>query len=121
MQNNKTFIISLSLLCGISSFGQLTPIYNIPSPEVAGLGEYGNTPVSLFTGTPDISIPLYEMKVGKYSLPITASYHTASVKPHTQPGPLGMGWSLLAGGYIRTRIRCQKVEGESYERSGNFK
>lgn len=101
----KTFIISLSLLCGISSFGQLTPIYNIPSPEVAGLGEYGNTPVSLFTGTPDISIPLYEMKVGKYSLPITASYHTASVKPHTQPGPLGVGWSLLAGGYITRTVR----------------
>lgn len=102
---NKTIIIFLSLLCGISSFGQLAPVYNIPSPEVANLGMYGNVPVSLFTGTPDISIPLYEMKVGKYSLPITARYHTASVKPHAQPGPLGLGWSLMAGGYITRTVR----------------
>lgn len=102
---NKTIILIISLFCGISSFGQLTPVYNVPSPEVANLGMYGNVPVSLFTGTPDINIPLYEMKVGKYSLPITARYHTASVKPHAQPGPLGLGWSLMAGGYITRSVR----------------
>ncbi len=79
------------------------PIRNVPGPEIAGLGEYGKIPVSLYTGIPDISIPLYELEVGAYSLPLSAAYHLASVKPHSQPGCLGLGWSLVAGGYI-TRV-----------------
>ena len=39
---NKTIILIISLFCGISSYGQLAPVYNIPSPEVANLGMYGN-------------------------------------------------------------------------------
>lgn len=85
--------------------GQKLPVQSVPSPEVASLGMYGTVPVSLFTGVPDISIPLYEVKAGSYTLPITASYHTASVKPHSQPGCLGLGWSLMAGGSITRTVR----------------
>lgn len=85
--------------------GQTLPVQSVPSPEVASLGMYGTVPVSLFTGVPDISIPLYEVKAGGYTLPVAVSYHTALVKPHSQPGCLGLGWSLMAGGSITRTVR----------------
>ena len=59
-------------------YAQNQPIYSVPSPEISSLGLYGQIPVSHFTGVPDISIPLYEVKVGGFSLPIAVSYHTAT-------------------------------------------
>lgn len=93
------------------------PIKNVPSPEIAGLGEYGKVPVSLYTGVPDISIPLYELKTGNFALPLSASYHLASVKPNAQSGCLGLGWSLLAGGYITRSVHGiydEKCESNGY-------
>ena len=33
-----------------------------PSPTAASLGVYGDMPVSYYTGTPDVSVPIYEIK-----------------------------------------------------------
>src|SRR5258706_16205672 len=52
-----------------------------PSPEAAGLGQYGNVPISLFTGTPSVSIPLYELKGNNLDLPISLSYNASGFKP----------------------------------------
>ena len=87
------------------SFCQVNPVWNIPSPEIASLGTYGQIPISYYTGTPNISIPVYDIKLGKYSFPISISYHLASVKPQAQGGCLGMGWNLMAGGYITRTVR----------------
>lgn len=111
-----TFAITYNL---VMSFGQLVPIQNVQSPEIGNLGLYGTIPVSPFTGTPDISIPLYDLKSGNYTLPISMSYHLAAVQPNRQYGVLGMGWNLIAGGYI-SRIanhiydEKQSTDGEKY-------
>lgn len=73
------------------------------SPNAAGLGEYGEVPVSLFTGTLDVSIPIYEIKSDNYTLPISLSYRTSGIRPDQHPGWTGFGWTLNAGGAI-TRI-----------------
>ena len=102
----KKLLISFLFLSGLccSAQAQLQPVKNVPSPEIAGLGEYGKVPVSLFTGIPNISIPLYEVKVGNFSLPISASYHPSSVKANSPSGCLGLGWNLMAGGYITRKV-----------------
>lgn len=74
------------------------------TPNAAGLGLYGDIPVSLYTGTPDISIPLYEIKVRDYTLPLTLSYHAAGVRVDQHPGWVGLGWNLLAGGLITRNV-----------------
>lgn len=84
---------------------QVYPVLNVPGPEVGTLGVVHTVPVGHYTGTPNISIPLYDVKVGNFSLPITANYHLASVKPHTPPTSLGTGWALDAGGYIARNVR----------------
>ncbi|MCQ2142776.1 MAG: hypothetical protein MJY56_01770 [Bacteroidales bacterium] len=97
------------------SLAQVTPVYSVTSPEASGLGEFGAVPVSYFTGIPNISIPLYEIKFGNYSIPITADYHLASVRPNDTAGCLGLGWSLVADGVISRSVRgiCDERRSEN--------
>lgn len=110
MTKTQLYLFMLFLGISLGCRAQQMPIMNIQSPEVANLGQYGMIPVSKFTGVPDISVPLYEVKTGKYSFPISASYHLASVKPGLQPGCLGLGWNLLADGYITRNVRGEYDE-----------
>ena len=76
---------------------------NIPTPNAASLGIFGQIPVSPFTGTPNINIPLYNLKDGDIEVPISLNYHTTLVKPEHRPGWVGLGWNLNYAGSI-TRI-----------------
>ena len=46
------------------------------SPTAMEMGRYGKHPVSFFTGTPQISIPLTELRAKGRTLPIYLSYHS---------------------------------------------
>ncbi len=85
-----------------------------PAPEAAELGKYGNTPVSLFTGTPKISIPLYELKGNSLSLPISLSFNASGFKPQEAPTWVGQNWSLNAGGVITRSVRGNPDDQEHY-------
>ncbi|HCR76717.1 MAG TPA: hypothetical protein DIW37_10010 [Chryseobacterium sp.] len=75
------------------------------SPEAYKLGSYGNIPVSLFTGTANINIPLTEFKTSNLSLPIEMSYASNGVKIDDMNGSTGLGWNLIASGVITRTIR----------------
>jgi hypothetical protein len=96
---NKFILILACMYCGIA-MGQFRPVENYPSPQVASLGQYGNVPVSMFTGQPNVSIPFYEVKEGDISLPVSLNYSLSSVKPNRHSGWVGLGWSLSAGGIL---------------------
>lgn len=70
------------------------------SPTAKSFQRYGEIPVSLYTGTPDISIPLATMKSDNLTLPVELSYHSGGIKADDRPGPTGLGWTLIAGGAI---------------------
>ena len=74
------------------------------SPQASSLGLFGQIPVSNFTGTPQIAIPLYEIRYRSLSVPIAIHYHIGSVKPDALPGPVGLGWALQAGGVITRSV-----------------
>ena len=71
---------------------------------MANLGVYGEIPVSPYTGTPEVSIPLYELNLKGLSFPITLSHHSGSIKPEQHVGWVGLGWTLNAGGVIYRTI-----------------
>ena len=75
-----------------------------PAPEAADLGKYGNIPVSLYSGTPQISIPFYDIKGGSIGLPISFSYHAGGFKPEDVATWVGLGWTLNAGGVVTRSI-----------------
>ena len=72
------------------AFPQTVP----PSPDAAALGRYGETPVSHYTGIPEIKVPLYEIKSRKLKLPIQLSYHAGGNKVEDLASSVGLGWTL---------------------------
>lgn len=96
-------IIWVALLYTASSMAQLPSTPVIQSPNASSLGTFGNIPVSYFTGTPDISVPIYTLTCGDIKVPIELKYHPASVKPNEHPGWVGLGWNLQSYGCI-TRV-----------------
>lgn len=75
------------------------------SPDAAALGKYGSIPVSPYTGVPNVSIPLYTIKSGGISLPISLSYHAGGNKVEESASSAGLGWSLNAAGVITRTVR----------------
>lgn len=80
------------------------PTILYPSPTAMQFQKYGDYPVSNFTGVPDITIPLYTIKEGDLSLPITMTYHASGIKVTDQSGFFGAGWTLNTGGLVTQTI-----------------
>src|SRR5689334_13738258 len=80
-----TFTITYFLKAQTSPQTKLLPMLAPSSPEVAGLGRYGTYEVNLFTGVPDISIPIYTIQVGELNLPISIKYHASGIKLSEMP------------------------------------
>lgn len=74
------------------------------SPEVSRFSEFGDVPVSLYTGIPKIEIPLHEIKIGTHTIPIRLHYIGGGIKPDEHPGWLGLGWALKIGGCITRTV-----------------
>lgn len=82
-----------------------------PTPQAAALARYAEYPVGHTTGLPDISIPLYEINMGGFSLPISISYHNAGARCDEIETCVGLGWSLMAGGAVtRTVLGAPDLE-----------
>lgn len=79
--------------------------YTPPAPNAAALAKYGDMPVSYYTGTPQISIPIYTATEGSLSVPIALSYHASGFKVDEKASWVGLGWSLNAGGMISRTVR----------------
>ena len=95
------FVIGGSNLMSQTYYERIT---NVQTPNVANLGVYGEIPVSPYTGTPEVSIPLYELNLKGLSFSITLSHHSGSIKPEQHVGWVGLGWTLNAGGVIYRTI-----------------
>ena len=78
-----------------------TPI----SPQAAAIERNATYSMDYSTGVPNISIPLYEIKVGDYTLPISISYHASGIKVQDMATPVGLGWVLNAGGVVNRQVR----------------
>ena len=62
-------------------------------------------PISYYTGTPSISIPIYTIKNADISVPISITYHGAGIRVEEEASQVGLGFALNAGGVIRRQIR----------------
>jgi len=70
------------------------------TPEAKSLGKYSGIPIGLFTGAPNISIPLYEIKIDEFKLPISINYSSNGIKVDQISSNVGLGWALFSGGII---------------------
>ena len=117
----KLFLFVVAFCGSLHIFAQapqpqkFLPVLAPPSPEAAAFSRYGNYQVNLFTGVPEISIPIYEIKVGELSIPISINYHSSGIKVTDVASRAGLGWDLQAGGSI-----TRKIMGKPDELPGNY-
>jgi hypothetical protein len=76
----------------------VTPI----SPEVTSLGRYAMQPPNYSNGTPQVSIPLFEIKENGISYPLELTYSYRGFRCKEEAEMTGLGWSLSEG--VITRI-----------------
>lgn len=88
------------------------------SPTASSFEKFGLTPVSLQNGTPNVSIPIYEVRCGDLSMPISLNYNNNGFKTQEEAGWVGLGWNLNVGGAI-TRMLKGSVDG-SRQSGKNF-
>lgn len=79
----------------------------LPTVSADGMayGKYADIPVSGYTGTADVAVPLYTITDGPLSLPIYLQYHTAGNLVATPASSVGMGWNLNTGGIVTRTVR----------------
>lgn len=70
------------------------------NPQVWQFQEYGHHALTLYTGTLNLSIPVYTYKDPDFEIPISLDYASNGYKPNNQASSVGLGWFLNAGGYI---------------------
>ncbi|MBK1898282.1 hypothetical protein [Chryseobacterium paridis] len=70
----------------------------IKSPDASQLSKHIDVPTTTHTGTVGIDIPIYNIKVDNYTLPISLKYHASGVKVKEVASKVGLGWSLSIGG-----------------------
>ncbi|MFN4973986.1 MAG: hypothetical protein ACK5GV_01940, partial [Bacteroidota bacterium] len=114
MQTSRFFIIicllSIALVVNSQQNAGMFGRVNIASPNAAALGKYGDIPVNNHTGIPSISIPLYTLKEGSLSVPVSLSYHASGLRVEENASWVGAGWSLNAGGVITRTVKDKPDE-----------
>ncbi|MBT1690061.1 RHS repeat domain-containing protein [Dawidia soli] len=78
---------------------------SFPSPNAASLGKFGLIPVSHTTGMANVSIPIWELKEGPITVPISLTYGSNGLRPAEDASWVGLGWALQGGGSITRIIR----------------
>ena len=72
-------------------------------------------PVNETAGTPNITVPLHEVRSGSLAMPLSLSYHASGMRVTDQASWAGLGWALNAGGVITRQVR-----GLADERANGF-
>lgn len=77
-----------------------------PTPSVASLMNFNDIPVNLYSGVPDISIPVYNFPTRSKDINfnIGLKYHPAGISMIDKASDVGLGWSLFCGGVITRTI-----------------
>ncbi len=75
-----------------------------PSPNAAALMKFTDVPVSPYTGTADVSVPIYTIQAKGITVPVNLAYHTGGIRLKEDASWTGLGWALNAGGMVSRTI-----------------
>ncbi|WP_313386585.1 hypothetical protein [Chishuiella sp.] len=96
------------------------------TPESFKFSNFGNIPIGMFTGAPNISIPITEFSSNNIKIPIKLNYSSNGINIDQMNGSVGLGWTFITGGLITRTVRDKKDVYNKYtgidvpEYNGNF-
>ena len=108
----RTLILLTIILTNSALYGQNPYMTNQsmkeiipPSPTSQGLIKYIDFPVNYYSGIPNISIPMLNLKSGDLSLDLSLTYHASGLKVSQETGNVGLGWSIQGIPYVIRTVR----------------
>jgi hypothetical protein len=84
------------------------------TPQSFKFSQYGNIPIGMFTGAPNINIPITELSIDGTGIPISLNYSSNGINVDEMNGAVGLGWTFISGGVITRTIRDKPDEESSY-------
>lgn len=75
-----------------------------PFPTAASLGRHGEFKVNHSSGTPSISVPIFNISTLDFNVPIQLNY-IPGIRVNDYASWVGLGWSLSAGGVITRTVK----------------
>lgn len=104
------FCTSILLVLAKSSFTQSAPnLANAAtlSPGTEKASKLSSVPVNIFTGVPQVGVPLYSYSNSRngLSLNLSLDYFAGGTQVAESPTTVGLGWFLNAGGSISRTVR----------------
>ena len=107
----RGFPFILLLVCTAKINAQQANFFDVQSeflkfttPNSASFNKFIDHPVSLYNGTPEVSVPIYTLIDGAIEIPIVLRYNTSGVKVSEEAGWVGLGWNLNVGGLITQNV-----------------
>lgn len=110
----SVFIFCVFALCSKTEaqyIGNYNPNLLPVSPNAAALGKYGEIPVGISSGIPNISIPIYDVSIGSIGLPLSITYNASGIRVEEIASSVGLGWSPNFGGVISRQMHGGPDEG----------
>lgn len=95
---------------------QITP----KSPNMAAFERFGVIPVSLNVGLAELSIPIFDIKIGNITIPIKLSAHLGGNKVGDNASSVGQSWALIAGGSAGRMVKGKPDENEGVLANGIY-
>lgn len=97
----RNYFLIIIVLTSYFGYGQpanqpvnFAPDLNIKTPEVGALLKTLETPVSYNTGQVSTSIPIFEIREGDISYPITVDYNSSGVQVNERASWVGLGFNI---------------------------
>ncbi|MFN8890207.1 MAG: hypothetical protein ACK5WF_22305, partial [Cyclobacteriaceae bacterium] len=75
-----------------------------PSPEAQAFTKFGNTPANIYSGTPNISVPIATINGREIQIPVSLNYDASGIKVEQTATSVGLGWSLAANGMVTRQV-----------------
>ncbi|WP_146151262.1 hypothetical protein [Chitinophaga niastensis] len=91
-----------------------------PPVNAATINKGGDVNVNLASGTPNVGIPLFNIKSRFLNLPVTLNYASNGIKVNELAGIAGLGWSLNYGGVVNRTCFGLPDEERSSVQMNNF-
>lgn len=83
------------------------------SPTAYQFLKYTELPVSEYTGTANISVPIYDIKEDGVTIPLALSYHSGGYRVSEEASWVGLGWDLSVGSIVQQVNNMDDYAGET--------
>lgn len=117
------FIFQVALIAQQSYSQSTFKFYDdisLPQTDAWNFVRQGEVSPSMYTGTINLSVPIYEYKDKDFSIPIVATYSSNGNQPNQIAGILGPGWNLELGGCITIETNGIPDYGENVKHVQGF-